>query len=54
MAMQQVMTSRGDEDGDFELNKWIIDNGLNDIKPKLIEHGLTSTATISTTSNEFR
>ena len=38
----------------FNFDEWIIKHKLNDIKDKLIEHGLIQTDAISTTSNEFK
>lgn len=53
-SAQIITTGEGEGDGNFDFNKWITENGLQEMKDKLKEHGLTTIAAISTTSNEFR
>ena len=39
---------------EFDFNKWIQENGLNDIKDIFIKHGMTDINTLSTDSAPFK
>ena len=55
VAAAQVITGQnGEIDDSFDFNKWIQQHKLIEIKDKLIEHGLISKRTITTTSYEFK
>eukprot|EP01083_Nonionella_stella_P241485 843293_1 len=57
MATFQVHTSDQGENEDedtFNFDKWLSNNKLNSIKDLLIKHNLTTKATITMGSNEFR
>ena len=56
-ALQEMTDAQGEEDEgktSFDFNTWVIDNGLNEIKDKLIEHGLITVNAMNTSSTEFK
>ena len=56
MAVRHVEETeiQGENDDLFDFDKWVVQNDLNEIKNKLKEHELTTSATISTQSQQFR
>ena len=46
--------NEGEGDGNFNFNKWIMQNGLDEIKDNLKKHNMTTPQTIAIQSQEFR